>query len=207
MVAGFVSAKAGLSVFSAAMRGLDWIKSFNPFSAFKNKATEGITGAANSAKSGKSAISQVFSSIGNVIKSAGSSIATAAKGIGTGIATAFKGIGTAINIALQGLRGLNPATLLSFGASVAIAAVGIGAGIAIISAGFALLATQSQGVSQILNAVGSAFGTVVESIGRQPELSLKRLVLRSVSSSKQSEKLRLTCTISTASRSCWNCFR
>ena len=166
MVAGFMTAKAGISVFSAAMRGLNWIKSFNPFSAFKSEATEGIAGVANTAKSGKSAISQVFSGIGNVIKSAGSSISTAAKGIGTGLATAFKGIGTAVNIALQGLRGLNPATLRSFGASVAIAAVGIGAGIAIISAGFALLATQSQGVSQILNAVGSAFSTVVQGIGK-----------------------------------------
>ena len=173
MVAGFMTAKAGISVFSAAMRGLNWIKSFNPFSAFKSKATEGIAGVANTAKSGKSAISQVFSGIGNVIKSAGSSISTAAKGIGTGLATAFKGIGTAVNIALQGLRGLNPATLLSFGASVAIAAVGIGTGIAIISAGFALLATQSQGVTPWVQRSELLSNLSV----RQQGLSLKRLVL------------------------------
>ena len=166
MVAGFMTAKAGISAVSAALRGLDFIKSLNPFKKFGSDAAEGMAQAATSASRGKSKIAQVFESIGGVIKNAGSAISQAAKGIGTGISTAFKGIGTAINIALQGLRGLNPATLLSFGASVAIAAVGIGAGIGIIVASFALLATQSQGVSQILNAIGSAFGTVVESIGK-----------------------------------------
>ncbi len=60
---------------------------------------------------------------------------------------------------MQGLRGLNPATLLSFGAAVGIAAVGIGAGIAIIAAGFALLASQGEGIAIIVEAVGTAFGT------------------------------------------------
>ena len=85
MVAGFMTAKAGLSVFDTAMRGLNWIKSFNPFSAFKNKATEGLEGATNSVKRSKSTIAQLLDGMGNVIKSAGNGIANAAKGIGTGI--------------------------------------------------------------------------------------------------------------------------
>ena len=74
MVAGFMTAKAGLSVFDTAMRGLNWIKSFNPFSAFKNKATEGLNGATNSVKRSKSTIAQLFSGISNVIKSSGNAI-------------------------------------------------------------------------------------------------------------------------------------
>ena len=134
MVAGFMTAKAGISAVGVALKGLDFIKSLNPFKKFGADAAEGTEQAANSARRSKSTITQLFSGMANVIKSAGTSISTAARGIGTGISTAFKGIGTAIKFALQGLKGLNPATLLSFGASVAIAAVGIGAGIGIIVA-------------------------------------------------------------------------
>ena len=67
---------------------------------------------------------------------------------------------------MQGLKGVSFSTLAGLGTSAAIAAVGIGAGIAIIVASFTLLATQSQGVSQILNALGSAFSTVVQGIGK-----------------------------------------
>ncbi|MDU7499621.1 MAG: tape measure protein, partial [Streptococcus thermophilus] len=166
IAAGFITAKAGISVLGAALKGLDFIKSLNPFKKFGKDAAEGTEQAANSVRRSKSTITQLFSGMANVIKSTGTSISTAAKGIGTGLSTAFKGFGQGLKAALQGLKGLNPATLLSFGAAVAIAAVGIGTGIAIIVASFTLLATQSQGVSQILKALGSAFSTVVQGIGK-----------------------------------------
>lgn len=53
----------------------------------------------------------------------------------------------------------NPAQIISFGAAVGVAAIGIGAGIAIIAAGFTLLATQSQGIATIIQAVSVGFGT------------------------------------------------
>ncbi|MGT2628775.1 tape measure protein [Streptococcus thermophilus] len=166
MVAGFATAKAGISVLGVAMKGLDFISSLNPFKKFGKDAAEGTEQAAKSASRSKSTITQLFSGISNVIKSSGNAIKGILTAIFKGIAETYKGFGQGVKYALQGLKGLNPATLLSFGAAVAIAAVGIGTGIAIIVASFTLLATQSQGVSQILNAVGSAFGTVVESIGK-----------------------------------------
>lgn len=109
----------------------------------------------------KSIVSQVFNGLSNVIKSFGTSIKTAATGIGTmfkslgtGFATAVKGIGSAIKM-------LNPAQMLAFGGSIAIASVGIGAGIALIASGFALLGSQSKGISAIITSLGTAITSVV----------------------------------------------
>ncbi|MFM0876506.1 hypothetical protein P7J50_08060 [Streptococcus suis] len=158
----------GIPAAIAGFKAFNFLKSFNPFSFFKKNAADGVGGAGEAVKRSKSTISQVFTGLSNVIKSSGTAIKTAATGIGTGISNAFKGIGTGIATAAKGigsaLRMLNPAQMLAFGGAVAIAAVGIGAGVAIIAAGFALLATQSQGVSQIITAVGSAFSMVASTL-------------------------------------------
>ncbi|HHT7795481.1 TPA: phage tail protein [Streptococcus suis] len=158
----------GIPAAIAGFKAFNFLKSFNPFGVFKKNATDGVEGAGEAVKRSKSTISQVFSGLSNVIKSSGTAIKTAATGIGTGISTAFKGIGTGVATAAKGigaaLRMLNPAQMLAFGGAVAIAAVGISAGVAIIAAGFALLATQSQGVSQIITAIGSAFSMVASTL-------------------------------------------
>ncbi|HFI0283653.1 TPA: tape measure protein [Streptococcus suis] len=158
----------GIPAAIAGFKAFNFLKSFNPFSFFKKNAADGVGGAGEAVKRSKSTISQVFSGLSNVIKSSGTAIKTAATGIGKGISTAFRGIGTGVATAARGigsaLRMLNPAQMLAFGGAVAIAAVGIGAGVAIIAAGFALLATQSQGVSQIITAIGSAFSMVASTL-------------------------------------------
>ncbi|HEM4630556.1 TPA: hypothetical protein U1Z87_001468 [Streptococcus suis] len=156
----------GIGGALVAFKAFSFLKSFNPFSFFKKGAEEAIVGTTGSVKSAKSTISQVFSGISNVIKTAGNALKSTFQGMGKmfqGLGKTFEGVGKGIGAALkglmQGLRGLNPATLLSFGAAVGIAAVGIGAGITIIAAGFALLASQGEGIAIIVEAVGTAFGT------------------------------------------------
>ena len=138
----------------------------NPFSLFKKNATESAEGARGVLWSVQNTILQIFKGISDVIKTTGDALKSTFQGMGKmfeGVGKAFEGVGKGIGAALkglmQGLKGLNPATLLSFGAAVGIAAVGIGAGIAIIAAGFALLATQGEGIAIIVEAVGTAFGT------------------------------------------------
>ncbi|HEM5131197.1 TPA: hypothetical protein U1259_000963 [Streptococcus suis] len=156
----------GIGGALVAFKAFSFLKSFNPFSFFKKGAEEAIAGTTGSVKRAKSTISQVFSGISNVIKTAGNALKSTFQGMGKmfqGLGKTFEGVGKGIGAALkglmQGLRGLNPATLLSFGAAVGIAAVGIGAGIAIIAAGFALLASQGEGIAIIVEAVCTAFGT------------------------------------------------
>ncbi|HEM3511949.1 TPA: hypothetical protein U1B47_001298 [Streptococcus suis] len=156
----------GIGGALVAFKAFNFLKTFNPFSFFKKGAEEAIDGATGGIKRAKSTISQVFSGISNVIKTAGNALKSTFQGMGKmfqGLGKTFEGVGKGIGAVLkglmQGLRGLNPATLLSFGAAVGIAAVGIGAGIAIIAAGFALLASQGEGIAIIIEAVGTAFGT------------------------------------------------
>lgn len=61
---------------------------------------------------------------------------------------------------LQGLASV----IKSVGTSIAVAAVGIGAGVGIIVSALTLLATQSAGVSVIIQALGTAFATVATAI-------------------------------------------
>ncbi|HEM3474067.1 TPA: hypothetical protein U1B24_000707 [Streptococcus suis] len=138
----------------------------NPFSLFKKNATESAEGVRGVLWSVQNTILQIFKGISDVIKTTGDALKSTFQGMGKmfeGVGKAFEGVGKGIGAALkglmQGLKGLNPATLLSFGAAVGIAAVGIGAGIAIIAAGFALLASQGEGIAIIIEAVGTAFGT------------------------------------------------
>lgn len=149
----------GLLALVVGFKALNFLKGFNPFSAFAKNAEGGMTKFFSSGSKFKGLISQLFTGITDVIKTSGVAISdilkgvgVAAKGLGQGLAAAFKGIGAA-------LRMLNPAQIISFGAAVGVAAIGIGAGIAIIAAGFTLLATQSQGIATVIQAVSVGFGT------------------------------------------------
>lgn len=147
----------GIPAAIAGFKAFSFLKSFNPFGFFKNNASSGMSAVSNAVSKGKNAVGSLLTNLGNLFKSIGQGIALAARGIGSGIATAFRGIGQALML-------LNPAQILSFGAAVGIAAIGIGAGVAIIAAGFALLATQSGGISQIILALGSALGELASTI-------------------------------------------
>lgn len=156
-IAGLLAFSAGTKAVGTAAKGLDFIKSFNPFKMFKKNAEDSANGAVGAVTQSKSKLAQVLESIASVIKSVGVSIGVAAKGIGTGLSNAFIGLGTALKTA-------GAANIISFGAAVGIAAVGIGAGIGIIVSSLTLLATQSAGVSAIIQALGTAFATVATAI-------------------------------------------
>lgn len=158
-IAALVAYSKGTKILSAGVKGLNFIKGFNPFALFAKNADNAMSGATKSVGRSKGLISQIFTGLANVIKSTGQAInnilkgvGVAAKGLGQGLAAAFKGICSALKM-------LNPAQIISFGAAVGVAAIGIGAGIAIIAAGFTLLATQSQGIATIIQAVSVGFGT------------------------------------------------
>lgn len=156
-IAGLSAFATGTKAVGTAAKGLSFIKSLNPFKAFKKNAEDGTNGAVEAVTQSKSKLAQVLESIASVIKSVGVSIGVAAKGIGTGLSNAFIGLGTALKLA-------GPANIIALGTAVGIAAVGIGAGIGIIVASLTLLATQSTGVSVIIQALGSAFATVATAI-------------------------------------------
>lgn len=156
-IAGLSAFATGTKAVGAAAKGLNFIKSLNPFKAFKKNAEDGTNGAVGAVTQSKSKLAQVLESIASVIKSVGVSIGVAAKGIGTGLSNAFIGLGTALKLA-------GPANIIALGTAVGIAAVGIGAGIGIIVASLTLLATQSAGVSVIIQALGTAFATVATAI-------------------------------------------
>lgn len=170
-IAGLLAFSAGIKLVSTGMKGLDFIKSFNPFKLFKKNAEDSLDGTTNSVSRSKSTIAQLFSGLTNLIKGVGTSFKSIFDGIGktlTGLGKTFegfgKGVGAAVKGLMQGLKGLNPATLLSFGAAIGIAAVGIGAGIGVIVASLSLLAEHSAGVSVIIQALGTAFATVATAI-------------------------------------------
>lgn len=146
-IAGAIGAFA-VSMFavSKGVKVLTFIKSFNPFAAFRQNAASGLGGASSVVSSGVSKIAQIFKSVGVAIK------------------TALSGVSQVIMAFGAALKTAGVANILAFGGAVAIAAVGIGAGVAIIAAGFALLATQSQGISAIIGAVGQAFSAVATAI-------------------------------------------
>ena len=157
-IAGAIGTFA-VSMFAVrkGMQALILIKSLNPFSAFQKdvEAGGGRT---------RSTITQLFNGISNVIKSSGTAIKAAATGIGQGIKAALSGVAPVIKAFGAALKTAGVGNILAFGGAVAIAAVGIGAGVAIIAAGFALLATQSEGISAIIGAVGQAFSAVATAI-------------------------------------------
>ncbi|WP_314828544.1 tape measure protein [Streptococcus cristatus] len=157
IVGGLVGLVAGFKTFN-------FLKSFNPFNIFKRNATEAASGAAEAITQGRSKIAQILGSLSSVIGSIGGAVKSAAIGIGIGIKAALSGVSQVILAFGAALQTAGVANILAFGGAVATAAVGIGAGVAIIAAGFALLATQGQGVATIINAVGDAFATVATAI-------------------------------------------
>ena len=157
IVGGLVGLVAGFKTFN-------FLKSFNPFNIFKRNATEAASGASEAITQGRSKIAQILSSLSSVIGSIGGAVKSAATGIGVGIKAALSGVSQVILAFGAALQTAGVANILAFGGAVATAAVGIGAGVAIIAAGFALLATQGQGVATIINAVGEAFATVATAI-------------------------------------------
>lgn len=181
-VAAFIAFSAGIKVISSGLKGLSFIKSFNPFSFFKKNATEALTGTTKSISRSKSTFTLLFNGISNLVKSLGQSLKSVFQGLGlafSGLGKTFEGLGKGLGAVLkglmQGLKGLNPATLLSFGAAVGVAAVGIGTGIAIIAAGFTLLTSQGQNVAIILQALGGVIVSVGTAIGIILNLALQGL--------------------------------
>ena len=163
--AGAIQAIVGSLVgLVAGFKTFNFLKSFNPFNIFKRNATEAASGAAEAITQGRSKIAQILSSLSSVIGSLGGAVKSAATGIGVGIKAALSGLSQVILAFGAALQTAGVANILAFGGAVATAAVGIGAGVAIIAAGFALLATQGQGVATIINAVGEAFATVATAI-------------------------------------------
>jgi tape measure domain-containing protein len=118
-------------------------KGFNLVKSIFGRASSAASGATTAIGNGFSKVSQIINSVGEMFKDIGSGISDVFRGIGTGIKSVFTGIGKALQMA-------NPANILALGAAVAIAA-----------AGFALLATQGEGVATILGGIGG----VVESVG------------------------------------------
>ncbi|HEL2003162.1 TPA: tape measure protein [Streptococcus suis] len=154
----------GIPAAIAGFKAFNFLKSFNPFSFFKKNVADGVGGAGEAVKRSKSTISQVFSGLSNVIKSSGTAIKAAATGIGTGIKTALSGVGPVLRAFGAMLRTAGVANILAFGGAIGIAAVGIGAGIGIIVASFALLATQSAGISQIITTISTSLGSLASTI-------------------------------------------
>ena len=156
-IAGLSAFATGTKAVGTAAKGLNFIKSLNPFKSLKKNAEDGADGAVEAVTQSKSKLAQVLESIASVIKSVGVSIGVVAKGIGTGLSNAFIGLGTALKLA-------GPANIIALGTAVGIAAVGIGSGIGIIVASLSLLAEHSAGVSVIIQALGTAFATVATAI-------------------------------------------
>ena len=151
-----------LKAIKLATKGLNFIKSLNPFKLFKknavstlesagkgiSKSVEGIGKGVQKASQGLGdGIRKALQGVSSVIRSLGTAVATASKGIGTGLAIAFRGLGQAIAI-------VPPTTWLA-----------LGAGIALVCVGLALLGTQGDGVVKVFQALGSAVSQVIISLG------------------------------------------
>ena len=151
-----------LKAIKLATKGLNFIKSLNPFKLFKknavstlesagkgiSKSVEGIGKGVQKASQGLGdGIRKALQGVSSVIRSLGTAVATASKGIGTGLAIAFRGLGQAIAI-------VPPTTWLA-----------LGAGIALVCVGLALLGTQGEGVVKVFQALGSAVSQVIIALG------------------------------------------
>lgn len=151
-----------LKAIKLATKGLNFIKSLNPFKLFKknavstlesagkgiSKSVEGIGKGVQKASQGLGdGIRKALQGVSSVIRSLGTAVATASNGIGTGLAIAFRGLGQAIAI-------VPPTTWLA-----------LGAGIALVCVGLALLGTQGDGVVKVFQALGSAVSQVIIALG------------------------------------------
>ena len=181
VVAGAIGAYKGFKAvqnFGSKLTGI-WDKLTGKTQQAGDSADEAFGEVQNSGSKAAQIIRSVFSGIGDVIKSTGKAISDAAQGIGKGLESAFKGvgkvvesvgkalgtviesIGTAVSTMAQGIgtgistifQGIgqmmavaNPVTVLAFGAAISMVVLAL-----------AVLATQSEGVSQIIESIGTAF--------------------------------------------------
>lgn len=144
------AAVGGITAAAAGFKAFNFLKSFNPFRSFGDNAEESMNGITKSTKKSSSLVDKIFNGISKTVTSAGKGIASAAQGIGKGVGAAFKGIGA-------GLKLVKPAQLIALGTAIAI-----------VNAGFALLATQGEGVAAIIRSFGEAIAAAapfVEAIG------------------------------------------
>lgn len=180
-VVGAIAAYKGFKAiqnFGSKLTGI-WDKLTGKTQQAGDTANESFGEVQNSGSKAAQIIQSVFSGIGDVIKSTGKAISDAAQGIGKGLESAFKGvgkvvesvgkalgtviesIGTAVSTMAQGIgagistifQGIgqmmavaNPVTVLAFGAAISMVVLAL-----------AVLATQSEGVSQIIESIGTAF--------------------------------------------------
>ena len=112
---------------------------------------------ANVMKTAIATIPRIINSVGNAAKGIGQGLSSVFNGLGKGISEAAKGIGEGIGAIFKGIgKGLalvNPVTLLALGAAIAI-----------VVASLALLATQSDGVVAIINALGEAMSLIATTV-------------------------------------------
>lgn len=143
---GFLAIAGSIKAIKLATKGLDLLKSLNPFKKFGKDATKSLDELTGKATSTKSTLGNIFTGISKVIESLGKGISTAAQGIGTGLATAFRGLGQAIAM-------VPPQNFLALGAAIAL-----------VCAGLALLGTQGEGVAMVFNALGTAISNIITAL-------------------------------------------
>ncbi len=155
------AAVGGITAAAAGFKAFNFLKSFNPFRSFRDNAEDSIDGIAKITEKSGSLVDKIFNGISKTVTSAGKGIASAAQGIGKGVASAAQGIGKGVGAAFKGigagLKLVKPAQLIALGTAIAI-----------VNAGFALLATQGEGVAAIIRSFGEAIAAAapfVEAIG------------------------------------------
>lgn len=178
MIAG-----AGIIGLLGKFKAFNFLSKFNPFKLFRKNAKDATDGVGKDAGQSKGIIEQIFSGLGTVIEKAGTGISTAAQGIGKGIQSALSGVpailtalGTAVSTAATGI-GTGLATAFQ-GLGAAIATVppstwlALGAAIIMVGIAFAIAGSQAEGISQIIQTVG----TVIVQVLQQITVSLATLI-------------------------------
>ena len=104
---------------------------------------DALSGIGDIVKSLGESIKSVFEGLGSAIESFGTAISTAVQGIGTGLATAFKGLGSALAM-------VSPPTWLAIGAAALM-----------VGSAFALVGSQGEGLSLILQGVSNVISSLL----------------------------------------------
>lgn len=178
-----MTAGAGIIGLLGKFKAFNFLSKFNPFKLFRKNAKDATDGVGKDAGQSKRIIEQIFSGLGTVIEKAGTGISTAAQGIGKGIQSALSGVpailtalGTAVSTAATGI-GTGLATAFQ-GLGAAIATVppstwlALGAAIIMVGIAFAIAGSQAEGISQIIQTVG----TVIVQVLQQITVSLATLI-------------------------------
>lgn len=178
-----MTAGAGIIALLGKFKAFNFLSKFNPFKLFRKNAKDATDGVGKDAGQSKGIIEQIFSGLGTVIEKAGTGISTAAQGIGKGIQSALSGVpailtalGTAVSTAATGI-GTGLATAFQ-GLGAAIATVppstwlALGAAIIMVGIAFAIAGSQAEGISQIIQTVG----TVIVQVLQQITVSLATLI-------------------------------